>query len=109
MTLEIELAALAGFFMSLLGLFGGIAKWLYNKAEARQAKQFASLEEALKQSVSQWGALEKSFLQFQAELPLNYVRREDYIRGQTVIEAKLDALYSKLETVTQRQLMKGSD
>ncbi|EEY9341574.1 TAPT1 family protein, partial [Escherichia coli] len=28
-------------------------------------------------------------------------RREDYIRGQTVIEAKLDALYNKLEVVQQ--------
>ncbi|MCN2262768.1 hypothetical protein MLL02_26285, partial [Escherichia coli] len=30
------------------------------------------------------------FMRFKADLPLNYVRREDYIRGQTVIEAKLD-------------------
>ena len=40
-------------------------------------------------------------MRFKADLPLNYVRREDYIRGQTVIEAKLDALYNKLEVVQQ--------
>ena len=47
------------------------------------------------------GELEKEFMRFKADLPLNYVRREDYIRGQTVIEAKLDALYNKLEVVQQ--------
>jgi hypothetical protein len=41
-------------------------------------------------------------MRFKADLPLNYVRREDYIRGQTVIEAKLDALYNKLEVVQYR-------
>jgi hypothetical protein len=36
--------------------------------------------------------LEREFLTFKAQLPDSYVRRDDYIRGQTVIEAKLDAL-----------------
>ena len=49
--------------------------------------------------------IEREFLRFQAELPLQYVRREDYVRGQSVIEAKLDALYNKLEVVQ----MKGAN
>ncbi|MDD3310968.1 hypothetical protein [Pseudodesulfovibrio sp.] len=40
---------------------------------------------------------EKSLLRLRAELPLEYVRREDWIRNQTVIEAKLDALAAKLD------------
>lgn len=40
---------------------------------------------------------EKSILRLRAELPLEYVRREDWIRNQTVIEAKLDALAAKLD------------
>jgi hypothetical protein len=32
-------------------------------------------------------------------MPLHYVRREDYVRNQTVIEAKLDALALRLENV----------
>lgn len=43
--------------------------------------------------------LERDFLEWKAEIPVQYVRREDYIRGQTVLEAKMDALYSKLELV----------
>lgn len=37
-------------------------------------------------------AVERDLLTFKAQLPDSYVRRDDYIRGQTVIEAKLDAL-----------------
>jgi hypothetical protein len=36
--------------------------------------------------------LERDFLKFRGDLPLEYVRREDFIRNQSVIEAKLDAV-----------------
>ncbi|MNP71077.1 hypothetical protein D3C76_1674090 [compost metagenome] len=38
------------------------------------------------------------------EMPLHYVRREDYVRNQTVIEAKLDALALKFENVQLKGL-----
>lgn len=40
---------------------------------------------------------ERNLLRLRAELPLEYVRREDFIRNQTVIEAKLDALAEKFD------------
>lgn len=42
---------------------------------------------------------ERDFSKFQIDMPLQYVRREDYIQGQTVIASKLDALFSKMETI----------
>ncbi len=83
-----------------MGFVGGLAKWLFSKTEERRAARFASLEQACN-SPPPTGANWKEFMRFKADLPLNYVRREDYIRGQTVIEAKLDALYNKLEVVQQ--------
>lgn len=100
MTLQVEFWTVVGFLITFMSFVGGIAKWLFSKAEERQAARFASLEQSLQQSASNWGELEKEFMRFKADLPLNYVRREDYIRGQTVIEAKLDALYNKLELVS---------
>ncbi|MDF5991266.1 hypothetical protein P4119_17475 [Pseudomonas aeruginosa] len=44
-------------------------------------------------------------MSLKAELPIQYVRREDYIRGQSVIEAKLDGLAVKLENAQLRSLM----
>jgi hypothetical protein len=45
--------------------------------------------------------VEKDLLRLKAELPLDYVRRDDWIRNQTVIEAKLDGLASKLEAIKE--------
>ena len=101
MTLQVEFWTVVSFLLTFMGFVGGLAKWLFSKTEERQAARFASLEQALQQSASNWGELEKEFMRFKADLPLNYVRREDYIRGQTVIEAKLDALYNKLDVVQQ--------
>lgn len=47
--------------------------------------------------------LERDFLGFKAELPVNYVRREDAIREQTIINAKLDALAVRLDAYFKRE------
>ncbi|WP_293766377.1 hypothetical protein [uncultured Aquitalea sp.] len=104
------LAAMAG------GMFG-IAKLLGSQIETRLDEKFQAQEQAretsdktLKESIERYAGkseetaqqvmeLERNFLKWQAEIPVHYVRREDYIRGQSVIEAKLDALYSKVEVV----------
>ena len=88
-------------------LWAGWLKWLFTKAEERQAARFTSLEQALQNSTLQLERAGKIPARFQAELPVQYVRREDYIRGQTVIEAKLDALYNKLEVVQQYRITGG--
>ncbi|EAM8612091.1 TPA: hypothetical protein MYQ36_000700 [Citrobacter braakii] len=107
MTLQVEFWTVVGFLITFMSFVGGMAKWLFTKAEERQAARFTSLEQALQNSTSSWSELEKEFLRFQAELPVQYVRREDYIRGQTVIEAKLDAVYNKLEVVQQYRITGG--
>ena len=51
---------------------------------------------------AQWQRVERDLLSLKADMPLHYVRREDYIRGQSVIEAKLDGLGTKLENAQLR-------
>lgn len=62
------------------------------------------LDSAVKTDAGQWLRVERELLNLKAELPLHYVRREDYIRGQSVIEAKLDGLGTKLENAQLRAL-----
>ncbi|PAV10996.1 hypothetical protein CBG25_00930 [Arsenophonus sp. ENCA] len=86
-----------------------ISKWIIftlvaTQMEKRQMERFSRLEISLQNLNS----LEREFLTFKAELPIQYVRREDYVRGQTVIEAKLDALYSKLEAVQHDKFEKDN-
>ena len=91
----IVLVWVAGLFIAMLGGFAGIGKWLLGQFQRRIDDRFALLAEDTKQ----WRHLERDLLSLRAELPQHYVRREDYIRGQSVLEAKMDALYSKMETV----------
>ena len=59
-----------------------------------------AMEQADNDSAAQWVRIEREVLQLKADMPLQYVRREDYIRGQSVIESKLDSIASELK-VTQ--------
>ena len=50
--------------------------------------------------------LEREFMHFKADLPLHYVRREDYVRGQSIVEAKLDGLAAMVSNAQLRASMK---
>lgn len=121
MTFEMELGQLIGYATGLLGLFAtvvtALVKLLLNQFEKRLADRFASQDVARQAATKHWEEnfakvlerqdkdadavqqLERTFLRFQAELPLQYVRREDFVRNQTIIEAKIDAVFSKLEVI----------
>ncbi|MFD1894899.1 hypothetical protein H0I39_01840 [Ottowia beijingensis] len=60
------------------------------------------MESVAREEMDNWRRIERDLLALKADMPLHYVRREDYIRGQSVIEAKLDALGSKLEAAQLR-------
>jgi hypothetical protein len=67
-------------------------------------QKFNTLEQAVNANEQEWRRVERDVLTLKADLPLHYVRREDYVRNQTVIEAKIDGLAIRLENV----LLKGS-
>ena len=74
-----------------------MGRMLLGQVEKRLDTRFLSLERAAQEESSQWRRVERELLDLRAELPLHYVRREDYIRGQSVIEAKLDGLALRIE------------
>jgi flagellar motility protein MotE (MotC chaperone) len=63
-----------------------------------------AIETANKEEMAQWQRVERELLDLKSELPLNYVRREDHVRGQSVVEAKLDGLALKIENLQLRSL-----
>ena len=85
----------AGLLLAFLGALAGTGRWLLNQFQRRIDDRFSLLAEDTKQ----WRAIERDLLMLRAELPQHYVRREDYIRGQSVLEAKMDSLFSKMEAV----------
>ena len=104
MAVQIELPQLLTLILAFLGLLVGFGKYLLAQIDRRMN----TIEAQNRAESEGWKRLERELLELRADLPLQYVRREDYVRGQTVIEAKLDALYNKLEVV-QFRATKRSD
>lgn len=109
------------FFISLLlsiaGSVGGLIKMALNQFERRQDEKTTAISLQISQQQTdlqqfehkiaefidaqrnELRRLEREVLELKGDLPVNYVRREDYMRNQIILESKLDALYSKIETL----------
>lgn len=117
MNLTLDLWQMITLLLAFFGSVAGFGKLLLDQFEKRQAERFEAqdmarsegqraMREIFEQHLSEerrnansMQALERDFLNWKADMPIHYVRREDYVRGQVIIEAKLDALYNKLEVV----------
>lgn len=111
MTLQIELGHLitlaVTMSIALISAFFALVKMLLGQHQRHQDRRFDSIEEAAKQEAGQWQRVERELLTLKAELPEKFVRREDYIRGQSVLEAKLDGLATKIENAQLRGALNG--
>lgn len=125
MIIEIDLWEIATLFCSLfiawIGVMFSAGKLLLAQFEGRlddrfkvQEKsriesqkhwdnKFNTLEQAAVNDAKEWQRIERELMTLRADIPINYVRREDYIRNQSVIEAKLDGLAVRIENA----LLKG--
>ncbi|WP_339615232.1 hypothetical protein [uncultured Gilvimarinus sp.] len=90
--ISIALTVCGGLLAAIKFLFLQFSKTLDEKFGAFD-KRFGTLEDEAKQ----WQQVERDLLKLKADLPLHYVRREDYVRNQTVIESKLDAVALKFD------------
>ena len=113
MMITLELWHLITLLLAFFGCVAGFGKLLLAEFEKRQGERFDAQEKArseaqvhwdqrftaLDTSSREWSRIEKDFLRWQAELPFRYVLRDDYVRNQTVIEAKMDAIATRLENL----------
>lgn len=122
MTIQLELWHLITLLLAFFSCVGVFGKVLLDQVENRLSDRFRaqdqareigskSLRDALNQHIiderktsAQVVSLERDFLTWKAELPVQYVRREDYVRNQTIIEAKLDAVALKIENLQLKGL-----
>ena len=120
MMLTLDLWQMISLLLAFFGTVAGFGKILLVEFEKRLDDRFEAQDDAreegqkaLRQKFAEHiseerrnadalQSLERDFLRWQADLPISYVRREDYVRGQVVIEAKLDNLYNKLEVIQLR-------
>lgn len=65
--------------------------------------RFEVLKKDTEAESKQWQRIERDLMTLRADLPLNYVRREDWIRFGSVIDAKQDTLSEKMERLLERK------
>lgn len=110
MTIQIELWALLSTLGGWLLILGGglwtVAKVIGGQVDRRLNEKFQAQSESITlyaesatRTADSLRQLEQDFLNWKGTLPVTYVLRDDYIRGQVVLEAKQDAQRSEIKVV----------
>ena len=115
MNITIEMPMLITIGITVVGGILAIVGWLFRmliqsffkQFEEKLEGKFETLRQQFRQmngrldtieaDAKEWNRLERELLTLKADMPLQYVRREDYVRNQAVIESKLDAVALKFE------------
>jgi hypothetical protein len=101
-----ELVIFAGVFLTVASatMFWAV-KWALDRNTEALAKRFAALDTRftelsrdLKEDKDQLHRVERDFMQLKADLPIAYLRKEDAIRHEAVVMAKLDALAAEVRS-----------
>ena len=86
----------ASFVVAFAGLNAGALKWLLDRNDASSqgnAKRLAELERHTGEKVAD---IQRDILRLRGDLPLEYVRREDWIRFGNTLEAKIDTIRAEM-------------
>lgn len=112
MAVSVDFWQLVLLLLAFFGACAGAGKMLLGQTQRHLDDRFTVLAERLdgieassREEAQRWRQVERELMELKSSLPLHYVRREDYIRGQSVIEAKLDGLAVKLENAQLRGLV----
>lgn len=118
MTVELQLWQLISLLLAFFSCVAVFGRLLLNQFDRRLGERFKAQEKAqqkdqdhwderfstLGKKADEWVRVERNFLDWKAALPMTYVMRDDYVRNQTVIEAKLDAIAVRQENI----MLKGA-
>jgi hypothetical protein len=99
-------------FLFLAGLIAAWSVIMLGVQKFLMAAGFKSLGEKiadLRKASEKIQGFERQILEMKADLPLNYVRKEDFIRHEVVINTKLDRLRDLIESLRERRQEKRQE
>lgn len=116
MAFTLDLFQVIGVIGMLIGAFFALGKLLMSQqtkhinagfaaqkeAIEAQNKRLDRMEQAGREEGNNWNRIEREIMALKADLPLNYVRREDYVQAIATIMAKLDAMSMRFENILLR-------
>lgn len=71
--------------LTFVGMNIGALKWMFER-----------YHEGIVRETTRWDDVERGLFELRASLPLEYVRREDWIRFSGTLDAKLDAMRTEM-------------
>jgi hypothetical protein len=86
----------ASVIIAIAGLHISAVKWLLGLRDAYSVANANRLAELEHKSGERMGQVERDVLRLRADLPLEYVRREDWIRFGNTLEVKIDAIRAEM-------------
>lgn len=96
MNIQVDFWQLVSLILGFIGTLATFGKILLSQLDTRLEHQNQRV-----------GGLEDQFSELMARLPLEYQRREDAIRFETVLNAKLDSIGARIERLVERQPVTG--
>lgn len=110
MIFKLELYQLITLALTIGGTLWGVGKAFFNRVETSikekdetLAKALSSLGEKLDKESEAIRQLDREILKLKAELPREYVSKDDFIRSFTVVEAKIDAVQTTLTHLNNKE------
>lgn len=97
MILKLELYHVLVLVFTIVGAFWGLAKMLVAQSQRHIDEQFKAIAQTLAQQDSSSRRIERELMELKAELPRDYVRREDHNRVVAAIQVSIDNLRLTIE------------
>lgn len=107
--LSVDFWQMVSLLIAFFGFCAGAVKLQFNQSERREVERLSALRELLAEHIAEErnttravSELERQLLGLKADLPVQYVRREDHVRNQTIIEAKLDGINLRIDALNTK-------
>lgn len=107
MTITLDAWQLVSLLITCCGGFWALAKMLLNGAKQSIDEKFKAVGEHMKNQDESSRRLERDLMELKAELPRDYVRREDYTQAIATITVKIDSMMLRMEAMFREVLTKG--
>jgi len=90
--------------LAMFGLLVGIIRWLLDRYVDAVKSQIEIMAKQITVQAGDITRLDKELLKLRAELARDYYTRDDHIRYETLIHAKVDSLGTKFENLILRSV-----
>lgn len=77
--------------VTFAGLNVGALRWMLDRHQ-----------QAVTRETARWAEIEHALFELRAALPIEYVRREDWIRFSGTLDAKLDGMREEIGAIKER-------